>query len=132
MAILRRLFNILPWDIPFLSRLVGAKSSSFPQTPGEIMEYVPTVTGFLEGLPGLILRFVLLSIACKIVGLVGKGMTVVKEIPVIGTLNRFLGALFGIAEGILIMALVLYIFGIPLDGIADVLIFIAGQMTGKG
>ena len=132
MAILRRLFSILPWDFPILSTLVGAQKAELPQNAEELLDYVPTIAGFIQSLPGLILRFVLLTIACKIIGLVGKGMTVVKEIPVIGGINRFLGAIFGAAEGILIMALGLYILGIPLEGIADVLIWLAGQITGNG
>ena len=115
MNILRRFIVLLPVNIPVLSTLVGASGSSFPQNITELASYIPTLTDFLKTLPGLLLRLFLLYVSCKLIAFLGRMFKVADEIPVVSTINRILGALLGIVEALLIMTLVLYILGFPVE-----------------
>ena len=119
--ILRRILMLLPWEVPWLTRVLVGDETQFPTTLAEVWTYIPTVATFLQMLPALLVRLGLMLLAIRLIRFIRAIFSFVHDIPVLGGVDRVLGGIVGAVEGIAILLFALYILGVPMNGLLVVL-----------
>lgn len=93
-----------------IGTVVGAFVSSHFYAP--IADWVAQATGGNQNLVNVIVFIIIFIVANRLVGfvfwLIEKAFNILKIVPFLSSINRLLGAILGLAEGILVLGLILF------------------------
>lgn len=102
--------GILAWNIaPSLSQVIHIVPKDLIISQGTLLETV-----LYEFFNQICIFIVIWIIGCVLVALLKPLLKMFHYVPVLSTLNRWLGALFGFGEGILLLMIVVFVLQMPM------------------